>query len=332
MKPYAVGIDVGGTKIAAGLVNRSGRIHHRYITHAHSERDPEFVIDAIVQAYRALIEGSDVRPADIEAVGLGFPGNTNGAAGVVLSCSNLPAWDNVPLRDIVAARIGMQVLLENDANLCAVGEHRYGAGRGVRNMCYVTISTGFGMGIIIENRLYAGHNGMAGELGHVVIAPGGPYCSCGKRGCLMAYASGIGLSRMVYEQLEAGAETALRDRVPSDGKRVPGEVIALAASEGDEVAQEIIRTAGTYAGIGLSVAVQILNPELIVVGGGLTLIGAMLEESMLTAMQEHTQPGLRDTVTIKPSELGNDLGILGAAAKVFADAEQCQAQINACAG
>jgi len=321
MKPYAIGIDVGGTKIAAGLVNQAGEILQRYTTRAHSEKEPEFVIEAIEQAYRAIVAASGVDPAQLEAVGLGFPGNTNGPAGIVLVCSNLPAWDHVPLRDIVSERIGVPVVLDNDTNMAAVGEHRYGAGRGTRHMVYLTFSTGYGFGVIINNHLYVGHTGTAGELGHVVIDIGGPPCTCGKDGCIMAYASGIGMSRMAYEKIEAGAETILREMAPGDGRRISGEQIAQAAEQGDAVAQEIIRTAGYYGGVGLSMIVQILNPELIVIGGGLTRIGSRLMEPMLAAMRQHTQPEMWDSVRIELWQLGDDLGIIGAAAKVFADAE-----------
>jgi glucokinase len=321
VKPYAIGIDVGGTKIAAGLVNQSGQVLHRYTTQAHSEQEPAFVIEAIEQAFRAVVATSAIEPVEIEAVGLGFPGNVNGPAGVVLVCSNLPAWDHMPLRDIVAARIGVPVSLDNDANLCAVGEHRYGAGRGTRNMCYLTFSTGLGLGIIIDGRLYTGHTGTAGELGHVVIDINGPACTCGKNGCIMAYASGIGLSRMAYEKINAGAKTLLRELAPGDGRRITGEQIAGAARQGDETARQILSTAGYYCGVGLSIIVQILNPELIVIGGGLTRIGSILLEPILAAMREHTQPELGDSVRLEPWQLGDDLGIIGAAAKVFADAE-----------
>ncbi len=321
MKPYAIGIDVGGTKIAAGLVNQAGEILYRYTTRAHSEKEPKFVIEAIEQACRAIIAETRLEPAQLEAVGLGFPGNTNGPAGVVLVCSNLPAWDHVPLRDIVSQRLGVPVVLDNDTNMAAVGEHRYGAGRGSRNMVYLTFSTGYGFGMIINNRLYAGHTGTAGELGHVVIDIGGPPCTCGKKGCIMAYASGIGMSRMAYERLAAGADTRLRELAPADGRRISGEQIAAAAEQGDAVAQEIIRTAGYYGGVGLSMIVQILNPELIVLGGGLTRIGAPLLEPALAAMREHTQPELWDSVRVEPWQLGDDLGIIGAAAQVFAEAE-----------
>lgn len=321
IKPYAIGIDVGGTKIAAGLVTYDGTILHRYTTQAHSEKKPEFVIDAIEQTYHALLEKGNVAAADIEAVGLGFAGTVNGPRGMVLVSSNLPAWDHFPLRDTVAERLGIPIILENDTNVCAIGEHRYGAGRGTQNMCYVTISTGYGLGIIVNNQLYVGHTGTAGEIAHIVVVPGGPPCTCGKRGCLMAYASGVGLSRMAYEKIDAGANTILRDMLPSDRQRFPGQSIAEAARQGDEVSLEILRVAGTYCGIGLSIIVQVINPEVIVVGGGLTHLGEMLEEPMLAALREYTQPELWDSVTIKPWELGNDLGVLGAAAKVFADAE-----------
>lgn len=323
-KPFAIGIDVGGTKIAAGLVNRTGEILHRYTTRAHAEQQPEVVIRAIEEAYRCLIKESGVAVADIEAVGLGFPGNTNGPAGIVLVSSNLPAWNRFPLRDTLRERLGVPVVLENDTNLGAVGEHRYGAGRGTRNMGYVTFSTGYGLGIIINNSLYVGHTGTAGEVGHAVIEIGGPPCTCGKNGCVMAYASGVGISRMAYEQINAGADTLLRQVVPPDGRRFPGEAVVAAAQQGDAVAREILRKAGYYAGAGLSMIVEILNPELIVVGGGLVRIGPLLWDPMLAAMREHTQPELWDSVRVVPWRLGDDLGIIGAAAKVFAEAEVSQ--------
>jgi glucokinase len=240
---------------------------------------------------------------------------------MVLVSSNLPAWSHFPLRDTLIERLGVPVVLDNDTNLGAVGEHRYGAGRGARNMCYATFSTGHGIGIIMNNQLYVGHTGTAGEVGHVVIDIGGPLCTCGKRGCIMAYACGIGISRMAYEQINAGADTLLRQMAPPDGQRIPGETVAAAANQGDAVAREILGKAGYYGGVALSMVVEILNPELIVVGGGLTRIGPLLWDPMLAALREHTQPELWDSVRVVPWQLGDDLGIIGAAAKVFADAE-----------
>ena len=321
-KPYAVGIDVGGTKIAAGLVNREGAIEHRVSTRGHAEQEPEVVIAAIERAFEGLLSQSGVDRTDLEAVGLGFAGNTNGPAGVVLVSSNLPAWNNFPLRDILAQKLGVKVVLDNDANVCAVGEHRYGAGRGCRNMAYITFSTGLGIGIIVNNKIYAGHTGTAGEVGHVVIELDGASCSCGKRGCVMAYGSGIGISRMVYEKVEAGAETRLRDLTNAGKKRIAVEAVSDAAAQGDEVAGDIIRTAGRYCGVALSIIIEILNPEVIVFGGGLTRIGPMLMEPALEAMHANTQPELWDSVRVIPWQLEDDLGVIGAAAKAFADAEE----------
>jgi glycyl-radical enzyme activating protein/glucokinase-like ROK family protein len=329
IRPYAIGIDVGGTKIAAGLVNQEGKILQRHFTQDHAEQEPRVVIDVIEQVYRAILQKSGTASTDIEAVCLGFPGNVNTLTGQVLVCSNLPGWDHFPLQDVLAKRLGVPVILQNDTNLCAAAEHRYGAGRGTRNMCYVTFSTGYGVGLIINNQLYSGSTGTAGELGHVVAEVNGPPCTCGKRGCVMAYASGIGISRMAYEAIEGGKDTILRDMMPSDGKRFSGQMIAQAAADGDAVACEILRQAGYYGGIGLSMMVQIFNPELIVVGGGITRIGALIEEPMMQAMREHTQPEMWKFINIKLWELGDDLGVLGAAAEVFAQAEMQQAQFDA---
>ncbi len=329
IRPYAIGIDVGGTKIAAGLVSDDGTILQRHFTQAHAEQAPEVVIDVIEQVYHTLLKAGHVESSAIEAVGLGFPGNVNTLTGQVLVCSNLPGWDHFPLRDVLSERLGVPVVLENDTNLCAVGEHRYGAGHGASKMCYVTFSTGYGVGLIINNQLYSGSTGTAGEIGHVVVEVNGPPCTCGKNGCLMAYASGIGISRMAYEKIDEGVETVLRDMIPSDGKRFSGQIIAAAAVQGDRIALEILQTAGYYCGIGLSVLLQTFNPELIVLGGGLMHIGQPVQDSIKQGMHEHTQPEMWKFISVKPWELGNDLGILGAAAEVFAQAEVQQAQFEA---
>jgi glucokinase len=318
-KPFAIGVDIGGTKIVAGAVDRTGRVLGRFTTRAHSEQPPDAVISVVNEAFQKVLEGAGISADDVAAVGVGFPGNTNGRDGIVLTCSNLPAWDHYPLRDVLADTLGVSVILDNDTNMGVIGEYQFGAGKGVEDLCYVTVSTGMGMGIMVNGRVYSGHSGSAGEVGHVVAEPGGALCSCGKRGCVMAYASGIGISRMAYEQIEAGAETSLRDHIPTNRRRFPAEIIARAAEDGDQVARDILATAARYCGIGLSVVVQVLSPELIVIGGGLTRMGPLLMEPAMTAMHENTQPELLEFVRVVPWQLGDDLGILGAAARVFAD-------------
>ena len=229
MKDYAVGIDVGGTKLAAGIVNKKGEIIAFQKSTTLSEQKPEFVIDAICQIYQTLIEKTDIKPSKIEGVGLGFAGTVNGPAGLVYISSNLPEWHLMPLRDVIARRLRLPVILENDANVVAVGETKYGAGIGTSNMCYVCFSTGFGLGIIINGKLFRGHTGTAGELGHIQVEKNGYECTCGKRGCLITYASGMGISRAVYEKIDQGEETILKKHTTPDRQRISGKVIAKAA-------------------------------------------------------------------------------------------------------
>ena len=307
----AVGIDVGGTKIMAGLVDGEGRVLRRSRTTSHAERPPLEVIAAIERLYAELTSSGEVA-----AVGVGFAGNLDAERGEVLVSSNLPAWDHFPLRATLQRRLGVPVALDNDVNMAAVAEYRFGAGRGCRNLCFLTVSTGLGIGIIVDGRVYAGR-GSAGELGHVVIELDGAPCTCGKRGCIMAYASGIGVSRMVYEAVESGRASRLHRLLPGDGSRVPVQAVAGAARHGDAVAGEILTTAGRYTGVALSIIVQMLDPEVIVIGGGLTRLGDALLEPAWAAMRRHTQAQLLEAVRVLPSRLGADLGMLGAAARAL---------------
>jgi glucokinase len=317
VRQYAVGVDIGGTKIAAGIVDRDANILCRYKTKEHRGTLPQHVIDHVEMAYQTLLEQSCVPVEELVGVGLGFPGHVNGRAGVVINSSNLPEWSNVPLRDIVAKRLGVRVVLENDTKVCGLAEYMYGAGRGARNMCYITFSTGCGMAIIIDGRLYLGHIGTSGEIGHTVVDVNGPLCSCGKSGCALTYTCGLGLARMAYEKIRGGADTVLRHMAGDDPRHVTGEMITAAAHEGDSVSKELLDTAGYYAGVLLSTVVEVLNPELIVIGGGMTRIGPMFMEPCMRGLRENTHPVLFESVRIVPWQLGDDSGVLGAAAKAF---------------
>jgi glucokinase len=317
VRQLAIGIDIGGTKIAAGVVDRQAKIIARHTVVGHHCAAPEHVLTCVEQAYEALLGQPGVRREELVGVGLGFAGHVNGKAGVVITSSNLPGWDHVPLRDIVQERLNVPVVLENDCKLNGLAEHIYGAGQGVDNMCYVTISTGYGLAIIVDGSLYTGHIGTAGEIGHTVVEVGGALCSCGKRGCLMAYTSGLGLARMAQEKIDGGADTVVREMAGGDLTRLTGKLIAEAAREGDAVARELIAAAGYYAGVGLSTVVQVVNPELIVIGGGLCHIGPTFMEPCTRGLRENVHPTLYESVRIVPWELGADSGVLGAAAKVF---------------
>jgi len=319
MSEYAVGIDIGGTKIAAGVVDGQAHILSRCETKEHSGQPPAVVIEAVVRAFQAVLQAAGMERDDLVGVGVGFAGHTNGREGLVLTSSNLPAWDRMPLRDVLSGRLGVPVVLDNDCNAAALAEHRYGAGRESRHMVYVVFSTGVGAGIIIDGHLYRGHTGTAGEVGHTVVDVDGRMCSCGKRGCLMAWACGMALAKLAGERIRAGEDTLLREMAGGDLGRINGEMVAEAARAGDRVARELIQLTGKYLGVGLSTVVQVLNPEVIVIGGGLAHMGSLLMDPCLQALRENVHPVLAGSARIVPSHFGEDVGIVGAAALVLPD-------------
>ena len=317
MEDLVIGIDIGGTKIAAGLVDRQGNILARALSHSHAGCPPDQVIEAVVQTVSSLLSSAQVTRQRIVGVGVGCAGHINCDCGVVLTNSNLPDWNYHPLRETLSKCLELPVLVDNDANCAAWGEFRYGAGRCSRHMCYITFSTGCGMGIIIDGKLYRGATGTAGEIGHTVVNPDGPLCSCGKRGCLMSYACGIALDQMARDCLECGEDTLLRKLCGDNPEKVQAEKIAEAALQCDPVAIRLLTTAGRYFGIGLSTVVQVLNPDTIVIGGGLAHIGPLMMEPCIQALNENIHPVLVNTARIVLSELWNDAGVIGAGALIW---------------
>jgi glucokinase len=314
---YAVGVDVGGTKISAGVVDANGKILASFYTRAHAGHPPPLVIDGIEEGFHDVLAQLALGRENVQGVGIGCAGHVNGAAGIVLTNSNLPDWENVPLRDIVTKRLGLPVTVDNDTKCAALGEYTFGAGRGSRYMCYVTFSTGYGMALIIDGKLYRGVIGTAGEIGHTVIVPNGELCTCGKRGCVMAYASGLALSRMACERVRAGEPTQLRETCGDSPEYVSGEAIGEAARCGDRVALELVQSAGRYFGMSLANIIEALNPEVIVIGGGLARIGPVLLDPCFQAMRENIHPVLIGVTRIVQAQLGDNAGLLGAAALVW---------------
>lgn len=317
MEDLVIGVDVGGTKIAVGLIDRNANFIARDISYSHFRKPPDQVVDEIVRLIEQLLIKSNQDKSKITGVGLGIAGHVHSERGIVLTNSNMPDWDCYPLRDTLKSRLGLPVIIDNDANCAALGEFRYGAGRGAKDMCYVTLSTGFGMGIVINGKLHRGATGTAGEIGHTVVNPDGPLCSCGKRGCLMSYACGIALDKMARDCIERGEETLLTSLCGDCPDHVKSEMIAEAAAKGDQVALRMLHTAGKYFGIGLSTIVQVINPDTIVIGGGLVHIGPLLLDSCFKSLNENIHPVLIDSARIVFSELWNDAGVIGAGALIW---------------
>jgi glucokinase len=316
-----LGIDLGGTKINTALVDIAGRIVSQDYRETRAAEGPTVVIERMAEAALQVVVRAGVESTQVRAVGVGSPGPIDVHAGVVESPPNLPGWTRVPLGQRIADALELPAFLENDANAAALGEHRFGAGRSTRHMVYVTASTGIGGGFIIDGKLYRGATGSAAEIGHTIILPQGPQCTCGRRGCLEALASGTAIAREGAELVSRGISTLIVDLAGGDPARVGARVVAQAAAEGDTEAQRIIDEAMTYLGLGMANLVNLLNPEVLVIGGGLTNMGEMLFGPVRRIMRQYAFPTAADAVRIVPAELGDDAGVVGAAAVAMAAVE-----------
>jgi len=309
-----IGIDLGGTKIGAALVDRSGGIICHDYRGTQAIEGQQVVIDRLLNAAHRVMAQAGVIHSQIAAVGIGAPGPLEIETGVAMSPPNLPGWKKVPLRQIIEDGLGITAFLQKDTNAAALGEFYFGAGRGAKHMIYVTASTGVGSGLILDGKLYHGADGMAGEIGHTILLPNGPLCGCGNRGCLEALASGTAIACRAQERVTRGAPTLIADLAGSDLQRITAEMVAQAAVQGDEEAQQILDEAIGYLGIGVANLVNLFNPQLIVIGGGLTHIGESLFQSVRRAIGRYAFPKPAQTVRVARAQLGDHVGVLGAAA------------------
>lgn len=306
-----IGIDLGGTQLRVAVANAQGGIRGQPIrVETEAARGPDHVIGRIVDSIDQALQEAKVDRRAISAIGMGMPGPLNGATGVVFSPANLPGWNDVPLSRILRQGTGIRTFLEHDANLAAFGEWRKGAGKGARHMAYVTVSTGIGAGLIIHGQLYNGAGGIAGELGHTIIQWRGPLCKCGQRGCLEALASGTALARMAREALAGNVRTSLRS-LKGPGRPTARD-IDEAARHGDPLARRLLEQAGAALGVGLGNLVNLLNPELIVLGGSVMKAGPLIRRPMRASLEASAWKAARRGLRIVPPVLGQDVGLIGA--------------------
>lgn len=309
---YVVGVDVGGTRIAAGLVERSGRIvHDAMCLTPHS--GPFAVVDAVIDLAEQVMEGT--QPSEIAGVGIGLPAQVDFLRQSVEFCTNLPLA-GVDVRSLVMSRVKTDTTIDNDGHLAALGESRFGAAKGVRDFIMVTIGTGVGGGIFVDGEPYRGSRGLGGEVGHVVIDLDGPPCPCGGSGHLESFIGRPALAARGREAAETFAGSAILKLAGGDLDEIKAENVIGAAAEGDDAAREILLDAGTVLGRALVGLVNTFNPTLIVIGGGVAESAGTLVERATEVMQTEALAGRRD-VTVAHATLGNDAGILGAAALAF---------------
>lgn len=301
------GVDIGGSKIALGLGEIDGTLRQRREFPTPAEPNP--AAERIAAQITDMLNAAGTGPGSLAGIGVGCAGPLDPEAGLVLNAPNLPRWANFPLRRVVAGWFDCPVWLENDANAAALGEHRFGGGQGYADMVYVTLSTGIGSGIIINNQLLRGQGAGAGEIGHMTILPDGPLCNCGNRGCLEALASGPAIARRAHERLAAGEESKLKE-MGGDPPAISSETVSAAAAAGDRLAREIIDETIEYIGIGIGNAITLLSPEAVIIGGGVARIGRRLFEGVRQVISRRVR--LVPLPAILPSGLGGDVGIYGA--------------------
>ena len=296
--------DVGGTHIRVAcfpVQSQKPSIIQRIDTVG-----PDSPHDRLIQLIAAVAPKGE----EIAAITVAAPGPLNPFEGIVYEAPNIPSWINLPLRKQLEDQFHVPVAIGNDANLAALGEWRFGAGVGHHNLMYITVSTGIGGGVIIENQMLLGVRGLAAELGHVTVIPDGPLCGCGQRGHLEAVASGPAIALWMEQELSQGIPSSLSANQPITAKDV-----SLAASQGDELAKAALARSATYIGTAIADYLHIFNPTLVIIGGGVSQSGEAFFDPLRLAMNEHvmSKKYLED-LTLTPSALGDDVGLMGALA------------------
>jgi glucokinase len=316
--------DLGGTHLRAAVVAAEGRILYRLKQPTPQAEKPDGIVHALVDAAHEGASHVARSGGQISAVSIAVPGTVNVEDGVVVKAPNVPSLDGFRLGAALESELKWPAILENDANAAAIGEMWQGAGRGYSSIVCVTLGTGVGGGIILDGQLWRGADGSAGEIGHLGVDPfGGVPCGCGSRGCLEVYASATAIVRMTRE-----ARPRYPDSILHTSEDLTSETVYLAGLEGDELALEVFRRMGVYLGIGLASLVNLLNPEIIIIGGGLSNGWDLFEQHMHQQVIERAFPLPARSVKITRAECGDDAGFLGAARLAFVRQQSPTAKIK----
>lgn len=314
--PCLLGVDLGGTKILAAVVDPNGDVLGEAKQATRSELGIEVVVGRIAATVQEATEVAGIAMDRVAAVGAGAPGPVDADTGTVYSAPNLVGWDVVPLARLLRDRLDLPVYVDNDVNVGTLAEHVLGAGRGTRHMVGIFVGTGVGGGLIIGGKLHRGFRYAAGELGHMVMSPDGPLCGCGRAGCLESYASRTAMEREVWDGLAAGRTSVVPGLMESTGKsRLTSGVIAKALAQNDDLMREVLWQAQRYLGLLAGNIVNLLDPEMIVFGGGVVeaLGDTFLDPIRDEARSRYLQQRDADRIRIVPATLGDHAGVLGAA-------------------
>ncbi|NLY60668.1 MAG: ROK family protein [Clostridiales bacterium] len=309
-KDYLLGIDIGGTKCAVLIGDRGGRVYKRHAFPTREQGGPYDVITKIVETANLILDELSISIDSIDSIGISCGGPLDVKRGIIMSPPNLPGWDQIPIVDILKDKFQKDVFIENDANACAVAEWKFGAGRGCSNMIFLTFGTGLGAGLILDGRLYRGTNDMAGEVGHIRLASDGPV-GYGKAGSFEGFCSGGGIAQLARDEIISRlrrGETVAFCPTEEKANSITTMDVGLAASKGDPVAIHILKTSGRYLGMGLSILVDILNPQRIIIGGIFSRCREFIQPAAEEILKKEALSPSYNNCQILPAGLGEEIG------------------------
>ncbi|KUO52375.1 MAG: hypothetical protein APF76_04890 [Desulfitibacter sp. BRH_c19] len=316
---YFLGLDLGGTKIEAAVVDKKGNIlsSSRVLTKA--EDGSNKVLKRMCDLLDEVLSTAGLRSKEISGLGIGVPGAVDQSHGMIYFLTNLPGWTNFPVRDYFQSYYNIPVAINNDANAAALGEHFFGSGMGVKHMIYITVSTGIGGGIIVNGNILNGVWGSAGEIGHMVLEFNGRKCNCGSKGCWETISSGSAIAQALIDRISLGEKSFVTELVNLND--IKAEHVFKARQMGDKISIEITDKAMDYLGLGIANLVNIINPERIIIGGGVSKVGDLLFERVRNKVQELAY-GPAGNVRIQRASLDDKTGVIGAAALAMGDFHQ----------
>ncbi len=312
---FAIGVDLGGTTVKTGLVSSDGTIIAQSKLPTLAEVDPTAVIGQIVKSIQEVLPHA--KGAPLAGIGIGAPGLVQNPGGIVKSPPNMKNWNIVPLADEISKIFNVRVEVDNDANVAAIAEAKFGAGKQYPDFLFIVWGTGVGGGIIMNNQIYRGLTGGAGEVGHISIDYNGLLCNCGTKGCVEAYVGQKHLSKRTIEKLKSNPSSKILELVGGDLEKIAPVHISLAAEAGDVLAKDILVEAGTLMGVMIGGVMSTLDFRVTVIGGGVSAVGDFVFDAIHQSVIHNVQKPLREGIKIVRAQLGNDAGIFGAAGMVL---------------
>ena len=322
---YIVGIDMGATHMRILLSNFGATAIAEKEVSINIANGPAACIEQANTLLHEILAENGMDISMVAAIGVGVPGPIDSEAGMVIAPPIMPGWDRFPIRDTLEKLWGRPVSVNNDAELGALGEWAYGAGRGARDLAYIKVGSGIGAGLLIGGRIYRGSTGSAGEIGHLTMDNDGPLCTCGNRGCLEAFSGGHAIAKRAIEAIEQGRSTQMDRFSP---QKISAKDVSAAAQRGDLVAQQIMEDAGEHLGVAIAGLVNIFNPDIIVVGGGVAQIGDLFLEPVRMAVAKRSLPAAAENVRITTAVLGRRASSLGAVVQALSLAVHAIAEGN----